>query len=161
MFIDFHKADVLMNLMKLMLCGVLKEKPEFDTSVIYQNIDKIGLTYLNREYVIDLLDEYRSSGKLELWDNENITELSRKITDVLGIRNRIENTVLNANDFSELSSELSNIASEVIPNSSVDIKAALTECLMKDMSMQADERNIREGIYNEWHRRMADEAVII
>ena len=158
---DVDKADVLMNLMKLMLCGVLKEKPEFDTSVIYQNIDKIGLTYLNREYVIDLLDEYRSSGKLELWDNENITELSRKITDVLGIRNRIENTVLNANDFSELSSELSNIASEVIPNSSVDIKAALTECLMKDMSMQADERNIREGIYNEWHRRMADEAVII
>ena len=155
------KDKVIYHLMNFMLYGKLREKPEFDISIIYQNIDKIGLTYLNREYILDLLEEYQSSETISLWNDNNTNELSRKITDILGMRIRIENIVLNANDFQELSTELSKLTNEIIPDTSNEIKEAIAECLMKDMSMQKDEHNIREGIYNEWHRQIADRMVII
>ncbi len=155
------KDKVMSHLMNFMLYGKLREKSEFDISIIYKNIDKIGLTYLNREYIVDLLDEYQSSETISLWNDNNTNELSRKITDILGMRIRIENIVLNANDFKELSTELSKLTNEIIPDTSNEIKEAIAECLMKDMSMQKDEHNIREGIYNEWHRQIADRMVII
>lgn len=153
--------EVLTHLIQFMLYGTLKEKPELNVSIIYQNIDKLGLTYLNREYVKDLLDEYQSNGTISLWKNTNYNELSRKITDIIGIRTRIENIVLSSNDFVELSDELSRLMDEILPDALKNIKDVITECLMKDMSLQSDERNIREGIYHEWHRHKTNGAVIV
>lgn len=155
------KTEIMSHLIRFMLYGVLKEKPELNVSIIYQNIDKLGLTYLNREYIKDILNEYQSSGTISLWDGSNKNELPRKITDILGMRIRIESIVLSANDFSELSMKLSKLVDELLPNESAEIKEAVTECLMKDMSMQTDEHIIRKGIYNEWHRRVTDRTVII
>ena len=50
---------------------------------------------------------------------------------------------------------------EILPDTSKEIKDVITECLMKDMSLQSDERNIREGIYHEWHRRKTNGMVIV
>lgn len=159
--ITIGRLEVLTHLIQFMLYGTLKEKPELNVSIIYQNIDKVGLTYLNREYVKDLLDEYQSKGTISLWESTNYNELSRKITDIIGLRTRIENIVLSSNDLSELSDELSNLMNETLPDTSNEVKDVITECLMKDMSLQSDERNIREGIYHEWHRRKINGTVIV
>ena len=50
---------------------------------------------------------------------------------------------------------------ETLPDTSNEVKDVITECLMKDMSLQSDERNIREGIYHEWHRRKINGTVIV
>lgn len=159
--ITIGRLEVLTHLIQFMLYGTLKEKPELNVSIIYQNIDKVGLTYLNREYVKDLLDEYQSKVTISLWESTNYNELSRKITDIIGLRTRIENIVLSSNDLSELSDELSNLMNETLPDTSNEVKDVITECLMKDMSLQSDERNIREGIYHEWHRRKINGTVIV
>lgn len=150
------KNDVLTQVMNFMLYGILKEKPELDISLIYQNIEKLGLTYLNHEYIKDLFDEYQSDGSISLWQSENYDELSRKITDILGVCIKVENIVLNAKDYNILSCELLDLIKQMLPEGTKAIQEMIIECVMKDMSIQTDEHEICEGIYHEWHRQIRE-----
>ncbi|MBQ8350237.1 MAG: hypothetical protein IJY19_11470 [Ruminococcus sp.] len=62
-----NKTEIMNHIINFMLYGALREKPELNVSIIYQNIDKSGLTYLNREYVKELLDEYQSKGTVSIY----------------------------------------------------------------------------------------------
>ena len=70
-------------------------------------------TKLLNGHVIDKSAESVNYGvnerTLSIWEDENFRKLARRVTDILGVRTRVENCVLSAADDSELTSMLERI----------------------------------------------------
>ena len=63
---------------------------------------------------------------------------------------RVENSVVTAIDNDELTDMLNRLVSQVIDAPTEQITIALSQCLMKDMSIQQNELEVREKIYLNW-----------
>ena len=77
-------------------------------------------------------------------------KLSRRLTDILGVRTKVENCVLTAADNDELTNMLRKIVLQISPEASKAKVIALSQCFMKDMSTQQDENEIRRKLYVKW-----------
>lgn len=126
------------------------ERLEFSIEYIENGLDTLGLSSLNYEFVEEQLAEYKETNTLSAWKDENFRKLSRRITDILGVRMRVENSVVTAIDNDELTDMLNRIVSQVIDAPTEQITIALSQCLMKDMSIQQNELEVREKIYLNW-----------
>ena len=97
-----------------------------------------------------VLAEYKERNSLEMWSDENFRWLSRRLTDILGVRTKVENCVLTAADNDELTNMLRKIVLQISPEASKAKVIALSQCFMKDMSTQQDEIEIRRKLYVKW-----------
>lgn len=148
------KMTDLTNLQKqltnLMIQGRVSEKLDFDVNEIERGLNELKLSTLNSEFVEELISEYKENEKLDIWDDENFRKLSRRITDIWGVKTRVENCVISARDNDELTQMLTKIVFQNFPDVSVNEAIALCQCFMKDMSVQQEEQEMREKIYLSW-----------
>ena len=111
-------------------------------------------TKLLNVHVIDKSAESVNYGvnerTLSIWEDENFRKLARRVTDILGVRTRVENCVLSAADDSELTSMLERIVKQFFPDASNSKVLALSQAFMKDMSVQQEESEIRRKLYVKW-----------
>lgn len=153
-FAPFEKPADLnvcrLQLMHFLIQGRVDSPLEFDVSKIEKSLGTLGLSTKNQEFVEELIAEYKETGSLELWRDERFRRLSKIITDILESRNRIENSVLSVHDNQELTEELKKIVIQIFPDAQKDVVLTLSQCFMKDVSLQKDENEIRRGIYKNW-----------
>lgn len=154
---DFEEQNKLADgiilrwqLINLMIQGRLTEKLNFDVDTIEQNLDKIGLSTRNEEFVEELIAEYRENGKVDLWEDKNFRRLSNRITDILGVRQRVEKCVINAGSNKELTEDLGKIVNQLLPGAGTEVMLTLSQCFMKDMSVQQDMAELRQKLYEYW-----------
>jgi hypothetical protein len=154
---DFEEHNRLVDntvyrdqLINFMIQGRLDEKLHFDIDEIEQGLDKIGLSARNEEFVEELIAEYRAKETLDLWKDDNFRCLSNRVSEILAVRPRVEKCVLSAADNQELSDELRKIVEQKVPGVSWEVILTLSQCFMKDMSVQKDEHELRQKIYNSW-----------
>ena len=145
-----ENTDYRNQLIYLMIQGRLDEKLKFDIDQIESGMEKLGLSVRNEEFVEELIAEYRESGKLALWEDNNFRKLSNRVTDILGVRKRVEKSVLSADNNLELLSDLKKMISQFIPEASSEVMLTLSQCFMKDMSVQEEETDIRRKLYQYW-----------
>ena len=69
---------------------------------IEKGLDSLGLSTLNYEFVEEQIIEFKEKGELSIWKDDNFRKLSRRITDILGVRAKVENIVVTAMDNEEL-----------------------------------------------------------
>lgn len=150
------------QLIYFMIQGRLYEKLPFDVEEIRTNINKLGLSTRNKEFVEKLIVEYKQNGKISLWDNENFRVLSNQVTDILDVRKIVKEIVVSAYDTVELTSDLRKLLHQFFPRSSEEVILTLSQCLMKDMSVQEDEASIiREKIYRYWFDSIKKEEILL
>lgn len=145
-----NKDDLKFQLINFLIQGRLNEKQDFDLSEIEENLGKIGLSTSNTEFVEEQIAEYKSNQTLAIWSDDNFRKLSRRVTDILGVRARVENCVLSATDDADLTAMLDKIASQFYPDASRAKILALSQAFMKDMSVQQEETDIRSKLYAHW-----------
>ncbi|WP_195514090.1 ATP-binding protein [Turicibacter sanguinis] len=138
------------QLINLLIQGRIDERLEFDIEEIERGLDFLGLSSLNTDFIEEQIVEYKTKGTLDLWKDENFGKLSRRITNILGVRNRVENCVISATNNNELTNMLSRIVLDNFPEASIDKILTLSQCFMKDMSTQMEETEIRERLYMQW-----------
>lgn len=68
----------------------------------------------------------------------------------MGVRGRVESSVLSTRDNEELTEMLSEIVRQFCPEANREVELALSQCFMKDMSVQKEEEEMREKIYCRW-----------
>ena len=141
---------VRFQLVNFLMQGRVNERLEFDLSVIEQGLDFLCLSSSNRDFVEAQIEEYKAEKKLELWKDENFRKLARRMTEILGVRNRVENSVISAADNMELTDKLAEIVRQSCPEASKEKILALSQCFMKDMSMRQDEAETRQKLYMQW-----------
>lgn len=165
---DFEQHNKLVDsttyrnqLIYLMIQGRLDEQLAFDVDEILSGMDKLGLSARNEEFVEELVAEYRESGTLDLWEDMNFRRLSSRVTNILGVRKRVEKSVISAQDNAELTSDLSKIVHQLIPESSAEVTLTLSQCFMKDMSVQEDESEMRKKLYKYWFDSVKEGGILL
>ena len=138
------------QLVNFLIQGRINERLEFDIGEIERVLDFLGLSSLNTDFIEEQISEYKKEGTLELWKDENFRKLSRRITNILGVRNRVENCVISATNNNELTNMLARIVLDNFPEATIPKILTLSQCFMKDMSSQQDESEIRQRLYMQW-----------
>lgn len=140
-------------LIRFFIKGRVKEQLDFsmeEIDEIEKGLDCLGLSSSNYEFAEEQIMEFRKNGMLEIWKDENFKILSKRITDLLGVRTRVENCVITATDHKELTKMLENLIKQTVEVPSEAFVTALSQCFMKDMSVQQEEHETREKIYVNW-----------
>lgn len=145
-----EKNNIREQVLNFLVQGRVHEKLDYSISDIEEGISTLALSTVNTEFLEEQIEEYKNHNCLELWSDENFRRLSRRLTDILGVRAKVENCVLIAKDYAELTNMLEQIAVQVSPKASKSKIIALSQCFMKDMSAQQNESEIRQKIYAKW-----------
>lgn len=143
--------NIRTQLVKFLLQGRVNEKLEFSIEEIEDGLDLLKLSSLNYEFVEEQILEFKDNKKIDIWKDENFRRLSRRITDMLEVRAKVENCVLTAIDDNELTDMLWKIVRELVDDPSEFLMIALSQCFMKDMSIQKNESETRQKIYTKWY----------
>lgn len=145
-----EKGNVREQLLNFLIQGRVHEKLDFSIVDIEQGLYLLSLSAVNNDFVEEQIAEYKEHSALDIWANENFRLLSRRITDILGVRAKVENCVLTATSDEELTDMLKRIVLQISTESSKAKVIALSQCFMKDMSTQQEEREIRSKLYAKW-----------
>lgn len=142
--------NVRSQIINLLIQGRVNEKLDFNINEIERNMEILGLSSLNLEFIEEQITEFKENKKLELWEDKNFRKLSKRVTDILDLRNFVENCVVKAADYSDLNDMLETILSQNLYVTSKETMDSVIHCLMKDMSLQSDESETRRAIYKSW-----------
>ena len=146
-------ADVqilIQQLIYFLVQGRVSEQLDFDVTEIERNLKFLGLSSRGRDFVEEQIAEYRTDGKLELWCDGEFAKFSRRLTEILGVRQQVENYISTSDDNAELTEKLRAIVKRFVPNASEKITLTLSQCFMKDFNTGKDESEVRERIYKQW-----------
>lgn len=154
-------ARVKESILSLLIQGRVNERLDFDVSEIESGMHLLGLSSRNCEFIEEQLAEFKTNGNLYIWNDENLRKLSRRITDILGVRKRVENCVVSSADNFELTDKLADIVHHFIPKATENVVFAISQCLMKDLSCGQDESEARERLYMQWVDSVKERGVKI
>lgn len=154
-----EKKNIREQLLNLLIQGRVREKLDYSVLDIEKGLGTLALSTVNTEFVEEQIAEYKERNSLELWSDENFRWLSRRLTDILGVRTKVENCVLTAADDDELTNMLRKIVLQISPEASKAKVIALSQCFMKDMSTQQDESEIRQKLYVKWVNYIKERGV--
>ena len=157
---NLNFSDVYSQVINFLLQGRIDKELKFDLDEIVKNLDNLNLSSKNILFLHRQIEEYQENGKLLLWDLENYNILAEKITNLLGVRDRVENIVVKIDDFRQLDTELSLLISSQFPNIEYSCKRELIKCLLKDMTLRDEERHMREKIYIGWCENIEREGIL-
>lgn len=146
------------ELLNFLLQGYVSDRLHFDVNRIESNLMKMGLSTRHQEFVEEQIDEYRVDNKLSIWKNEGFEKMSRRLTEMLNVRIQIENVILTAVDYGELTEKLRKIALQYMPNASAKTIRTLCQVFMLDFKQGKDEAAKRSEIYKSWYNSILMEG---
>lgn len=146
------------ELLSFLIQGRVPERLVFDVGKMERSLDMLGLSARNRDFIEVQIDEYKESGTLALWKDENLQKLSRRITDLLEVRKQVETAVLSAHSNDDLSERLEKLTKSIWYDASESVVTAISHCLMKDMSIGQTEAEMRQLIYQRWTESVKERA---
>lgn len=158
-FIDNTKLKK--QLINFMIQGRVNEKLYFDIDEIEKGLEALRLSIRNEKFVEELITEYRETGHIDLWEDTNFKKLSGKVTDILGVRMKVEKCVLSSYDNKELTDGLRNIVEQIISETTNETVLTLSQCFMKDMSVQYNESETRQKLYRRWFDYIKDGGTLL
>jgi putative ATP-binding protein len=141
---DNSKA-VNAEILKLLLKGRVKSSVVLDTDFILRSIQGCKIPTSLKIAIINIVSDVEK-GKNEVWKDENFSQLSKMVSELLSAKVVVEQAVKKANNFKELDSLLDSF---VVQQASIseNLKLAVRQCLMMQYG-ETDDTSKR--IYNTW-----------
>ena len=156
---EVDKNSIREQLINFLIQGRVREKLDYSVLDIEKGLDSLALSSVNTEFIEEQIAEYKDHASLELWSDKNFKQLSRRLTDILAVRTKVENCVLSAANDEELTSMLRKIVLQISPGASSEKSIVLSQCFMKDMSAQQEESEIRQKLYEKWYNFIKERGV--
>jgi hypothetical protein len=128
--------------------GRMKKKLKIDLEAVERNLWASKLSIRHREFLEEQIAEYKDKGEIALWDEKRFDELSRRLSDFLGIRTRVKKVVETVLGNAQLTDDLSSIVKSIIPDATEQLAVNLCQCFLNDLSMSEGE--IGAKIYKRW-----------
>lgn len=129
-----------------------------DIDEIERRLGSLELSTSEQDFIEQEILYYRENGSASCWKDRRFRALSKMVVDILEVRGKVEKAVLNSSDNDELMDALGNIVKDAVPNQSDGQILALSHCMMKDMSLQESESEVRKSIYGKWYDSVVDRA---
>lgn len=110
-------------------------------------LEQADIAMKNKLFFKSLINEYKRTGTLGLWQPERFKELSVTVTELLGAKMTTKYMVEQAKDFKQLTEGLSDYIVQESATESEEIKLATVQCLLKN---QAEDNSAHKDIYSAW-----------
>lgn len=135
------------ELLKLLLKGRVNEPVDVQIDRMEDALPSVDLSTKNKVGIFRLFSEYRRTGKLAVWEDEQFEQLSELVSELLDSSGKVKRYVRESANFEELSQRLHQFITERTPGVSEEICLAVSQCLMKEFSVKSCE-NLE--IYAAW-----------
>jgi hypothetical protein len=135
------------ELLKLLLKGRVTERLEADIDYLDKELPFVSLSTKNKIGIKSLIDEYRRTHTLSIWEDKHFGQLSSVVCELLNSDSKVERYAQEAKDFAELSIDLRKLIEAKVGDVSDEVTLSISQCLMKHYST-ANEDNLR--IYAAW-----------
>ncbi len=149
-------SDTYNEVIKLLLKGRVDNPVEIDLKVIEKGIHSMPISTYNKTSIYEAISEYKENNQLSLWKDNHFEFLSRLITEVLSLKTEVSKLAENASSFEQLTQKLSDLVHDNIPNLPDSLILAVSQCLMRDYSLQNE---VCKKIYNAWFQNVRESQV--
>ena len=136
------------QMVNFLLCGRLNEISYFNIELIEREYHKIPMSKEFESFLKNQISYYRNTGELRIWVDDSFLQLSKNITNFLGLREYVQKCVIEANDNEELNKMLKEVLVRDLPCISENMILTVSQCLMRELG--ADGAEIRKKIYCSW-----------
>jgi hypothetical protein len=149
------------QIIRFLIQGRVSEQLDYNVDEIEANLTFLGLSSSMREFIEETILEYRETGNISVWEENNFDKLARRVTLLLEARAKVETAVTTSADNAELTEHLRGFVNKAIQNCTLEEEVFLSQCLMKDFSIGKSENEIREKIYMAWFDDVAEGKVLL
>ena len=120
-----------------------------DIEYIDKTLVNSKLSTIQKVEILELLDEYRKTNKLKIWETNKFKKLSKIVTDLIIDKNNLKKLVDSKNNFEELHMGLINLIENNVKIQDVELKLAIAQSLMKEYSSEGKDAL---EIYSVWRK---------
>lgn len=149
------------EILKLLLKGRLVngEEPNIDT--INKALPRTKLPVSIKAQVMASADEYRETGKLTLWKDENFVELSNLVTSILGLGKKVNDAADKAATFDDLNIMLDTYIHDVV-NVPENLYLTIRQMLMRNYSTKgASQLKIYSAWLTDLKKKLAKGHIVV
>ena len=137
------------EVLKLLLKGRITENIDANIDLIEDNLVKANLSTFNKIAIFNSVDEYKKSGKLDLWKDNQFEQLSRLVTEVLSAKSEVMKYADSSSSFEQLTDNLEQYIKNVVPEIPDELTLVTSQCLMRDYSLANE---VQKRIYSAWYQ---------
>ena len=144
-----NDSSVKSEVLKLLLKGRITDNIDANIDLIEDYLVKSTLSTFNKIAIFNSVDEYKKSGKLDLWNDNQFEQLSRLVTEVLSAKSEVMKYADSASSFDQLTDKLEQYIKNVVPEIPNELILVASQCLMRDYSLAND---VQKRIYSAWYQ---------
>ena len=144
-----HDSSVKSEVLKLLLKGRITEPIDANIDLIEDYLVNSNLSTFNKIAIYNSVNEFKKSGKLELWNDNHFEQLSRLVTEVLSAKSEVMKFADSASNFDQLTDKLEQYIKNVVPEIPDELTLVTSQCLMRDFSLAND---VQKRIYSAWYQ---------
>lgn len=144
-----NDSSVKSEVLKLLLKGRITENIDANIDLIEDNLVKSNLSTFNKIAIFNSVDEYKKSGKLDLWKDNQFEQLSRLVTEVLSAKSEVMKYADSSSSFEQLTENLEQYIKNVVPEIPDELTLVTSQCLMRDYSLANE---VQKRIYSAWYQ---------
>ncbi len=144
-----HDSSVKSEILKLLLKGRITKHIDANIDLIEENLVNSALSTFNKIAIYNSVDEFKKSGKLELWNDNHFEQLSRLVTEILSAKSDVMKFADSASNFDQLTDKLKQYIKNLVPEIPNELTLVTSQCLMRDYSLASD---IQKRIYSAWYQ---------
>ena len=132
--IDEYKLK--QELLKLLLKTKVNQEITPNIEYIDNTLTKSKLSTMQKIEVLELLNEYRKTEKLKIWENNNFEKLSKIVTNLIIDKNNLKKLIITRSNFEDLNRELVGLIERNAKIEDNELKLAISQSLMKEFSLE-------------------------
>ena len=135
------------ELLKLLLKTKVNQEITPNIEYIDNTLTKSKLSTMQKIEVLELLNEYRKTEKLKIWENNNFEKLSKIVTNLIIDKNNLKKLIITRSNFEDLNRELVGLIERNAKIEDNELKLAISQSLMKEFSLEGKDAL---EIYSVW-----------
>lgn len=152
-----NDSSVKSEVLKLLLKGRITQNIDANIDLIEDNLVKSNLSTFNKIAIFNSVDEYKKSGKLDLWKDNQFEQLSRLVTEVLSAKSEVMKYADSSSSFEQLTDNLEQYIKNVVPDIPNELTLVTSQCLMRDYSLGSD---VQKRIYSAWYQSVKNNKLV-
>ena len=152
-----HDSSVKSEVLKLLLKGRITEPIDANIDLIEDYLVNSNLSTFNKIAIYNSVNEFKKSGKLELWNDNHFEQLSRLVTEVLSAKSEVMKFADSASNFDQLTDKLEQYIKNVVPEIPDELTLVTSQCLMRDFSLAND---VQKKIYSAWYQSVRNSKLL-
>ena len=142
-------SSVKSEVLKLLLKGRIAEPIDANIDLIEDYLVNSNLSTFNKIAIYNTVNEFKKSGKLELWNDNHFEQLSRLVTEILSAKSEVIEFADSASNFDQLTDKLEQYIKNLVPEIPNELTLVTSQCLMRDYSLASD---AQKRIYSAWYQ---------